>query len=162
MIADLMRTRKFWALLPFLALAAVMVAVTLFSLGAATSRPSPPLVYTKDTYDAERLVYVPGETLVYTASLTIAESGDVDVERGWRTRPGEARSLLCDGTPAPVLEDDPPPFSPGAVDNEVEGRITVRVPDLQPGDHWLISSVKGLGEAVTRVPVRIERPCPGG
>lgn len=148
-----------------LSLVVALLIGILFVFGVMLVRlaqpPAPPLTYTRDTYQPERVVYAPGETLVYTASLTVDRAGALELTRGWRTRPAEGRARLCNGENAPVIHDGPPPFSPGAVGTEVEGRIRVVVPDLPPGDYWLISSVikKDGGESLTRVPVRIERPC---
>jgi hypothetical protein len=122
-----------------------------------------PLEYTQTEYDPERPIYAPGETLVYTASLTIKRAGAIDLVRGWRIRPSDGRARLCNGDNAPVILDTPAPFSPGAVGNEVEGRVSVVVPDLPPGDYWLVSSVvkKDGGESLTRVGLSVVRPCGG-
>jgi DNA-directed RNA polymerase subunit K/omega len=86
-----------------------------------TAGPAAPLKYTRDIYCAERAqqlesgcgpaVYAPGETLVYTASLEIQRAGALELVRGWRTNPSEARPRLCNGENAPVIHDVPPPFS---------------------------------------------------
>ena len=123
--------------------------------------PAQPLQYTQDVYLAERPVYAPGETLIYTASLTVKRAGALDLVRGWRTRPANGRARLCNGDNAPIIHDTPPPFSIDAVGNEVEGAIKVVVPDLPPGDYWLVSSVakRDGGESLTKVPVTIRQAC---
>jgi hypothetical protein len=112
-------------------------------------------------------VYNHGETLVYTALLTVKQSGGLRVERGFRTV-GYARAQLCNGQTAPNIvpepKDQPAPFPPAAVGNDVEGQIRVEIPDLPPGIYWLTSSVYKIatgGEAVTTVRFRVTRPCPG-
>ena len=149
---------------PFVAVAVVMVVVLAVILVRLAQPPAPPLSYTQGEYTAERPIYAPGDTLVYTASLTIERAGAVQVVRGWRARQSAARVRLCDGTNAPVVQDTPPPFPPDAVGTEVEGRIEVPVPELPPGDYWLVSTVKkdDGGEAISKVGVIVERPCPGG
>lgn len=130
--------------------------------------PTPPLVYTDYTYAAERAVYAPGDTLVYTATLAVAREGRFDVRRGWRNRlPGpapkpEPLARLCDGTEAPTIDVARPAYTRDAVGATTEGQIAWPVPLLPPGDYWLISSAIKLdgGEAITRVPVTITRPCP--
>jgi hypothetical protein len=151
----------------------IAVGMLIYVVVLVTAGPRAPLKYTRDIYCAERsqqlengcgpAVYTPGDTLIYTASLTIERAGDIDLERGWRTNPAEGRPRLCNGTLAPVINEDPPPFSQGAVGNEVEGRIEVEVPDLPPGHYWLISSVINAdgGEALTKVPVLILKKCDG-
>lgn len=144
-----------------IAAAVVMLIVLVFASYRLVQPRAEPFTYTQDTYLAERPIYAPGETLVYTASLTIERAGAIALERGWRTRPGETRARLCNGENVPVIVDMPPPFSPGAVGTEVEGVIKVVVPDLPPGDYWLISSIskRDGGESLTRVAVTVTKPC---
>jgi hypothetical protein len=148
----------------FIILSAIGISI-LFVFGVMLVRlaqpPAPPLEYTQDIYQSERTIYAPGETLTYTASLTIKRAGVVDLVRGWRTRPAEGRARLCNGENAPIIAETPPPFSPGSVGTEVEGRINVVIPQLPPGDYWLVSSVlkRDGGESLTRVPVTIHQAC---
>jgi hypothetical protein len=159
-------------LLLYYTVATVAVGALLLVVGIAIARattppPAPPLAYTQNEYQPERSIYAPGETLVYTASLTVKQDGWPNVVRGFRVNPGETRARLCDGTFAKNIvvepEYQPAPFPPAAVGNEVEGRIEVPIPDLRPGDYWLTSSVfkaSGGGEAVTTVRFSVARACP--
>lgn len=155
-----------------LAIVATMaVGVLIYAYTVTRTPPDPPLKYTKKEYTPERgflAVYNPGETLVYTAALTVKQDGALEVVRGFRDEK-YGRSLLCDGTIAKNIvlkpEDQPAPFPPEAVGNDVEGQIRIVVPDLRPGLHWATSSVYKVatgGEAVTTVRFRVTRPCPSG
>lgn len=158
------------------AFAMLLLIITMVVI-SYSRKPSPPLAYTQVEYltDRSRIesgrtipgVYNPGETLTYTASLEVKQDGALEVVRGFRTDPGFARAQLCDGTTAknivPAPEDQPSPFPPAAVNNNVEGRIAVLIPDLKPGLYWLTSSVYKVatgGEAVTTVKFRVTRACP--
>jgi hypothetical protein len=146
----------------------VMLVIVVMAIVRLTRPPVAPLSYTEDAYQAERFVYAPGETLVYTAALKVARAGRFDILRGFRTYPAAQRARLCDGSFAKNIvappEDQSPPFPPDAVGNNVEGRIDVPVPELRPGEYWLTSSAQKAdgGEALTTVRFRVDRPCPGG
>lgn len=147
-----------------IAVATFIVVIVVALILVQREGAGPPLSYTEPEYAAERMVYAPGETLVYTASLTIARAGDIEeVERGFRTRPAAGRARLCDGAYAPLIETDPPPFPAEAVGTEVESRIEVPIPNLPPGDYWVISSAKkgDGGEALTEVAFSVLVSCDG-
>lgn len=150
--------------LPFVTVAMVMIAVLVIVIARIANPAAPPLRYTQDVYQPERAVYAPGETMVYTATLTVERAGAIHIVRGWRTLPGHARARLCDGSNAPVLQDTPPPFPPEAVDSEVEGRIVVTVPNLPPGRYVLVTSATkdDGGETVTQAPMEVRAPCLAG
>jgi hypothetical protein len=143
--------------------AIVAIGLLVYVLIRLTGGPAQPLQYTQSVYAAERPIYAPGDTMSYTATLTIERSGGVRLIRGWRTMPGAARARLCNGENAPVIEDVPPPFPASAVGHNVEGRVSVVVPDLPPGDYRLVSTVYKFdgGESLTEVPVRIIKLCDG-
>lgn len=133
--------------------------------------PQPPFTYTQREYQSERTngdaigVYAPGETLIYTASLRVDRDGYPEIIRGFRTYPREQRAILCNGKNArnihPPPEEQPAPFSFGAIGNDIEGQIQIPIPNLPPGEYLVNSSVskKDGGETVTRVRFVITRPC---
>lgn len=136
----------------------VVFGVFIFQLSRG---PAQPFEYTRDEYQAEHFIYAPGETLVYTPTLTVKRSGVFDTRRGWRTRPAAQRARDCAGNPIPPIVDNPPPFPPDAIDTDVETRVAVPVPNLPPGDYWLVSSVTKPdgGESITKVAFRVLTPC---
>jgi hypothetical protein len=142
-----------------------IIVTILVALGAFVYRltrgPGAPLTYTQAVYTPEQPVYAPGETMTYTATLEIERAGGIGLIRGWRTLPDAGRARLCNGENAPVIEETPPPFPASAVGQNVEGRISVTVPDLPPGDYALVSTVFKFdgGESMTEVHFRIIKPC---
>jgi hypothetical protein len=173
------------------ALVGVCVAVLAFAVFVSLARPRSSVDYTAYTYTTDRLVYAPGEQVTFFASLEVQQEGRFDVRRGWRQRlpeppptiwfqvkdwllpdwlvgdqqmpTPEPLARLCDGTPPRTIDDPRPAYTYSAEGSDTEGLIAVDVPELRPGDYWITNSaVNGIGgESVTRVAVRIERPCPG-
>jgi hypothetical protein len=173
------------------ALVGVCVAVLAFAVFVSLARPRSSVDYTEYTYPTSKPVYIPGEQVVFVASLEVQQEGRFDVRRGWRQRLpeppptlwfqvkdwllpdwlfgdqqmpiAEPLARLCDGTPAKIADEPRPAYTRTAVGSETEGQVAVAVPELRPGDYWITNSaVNGTGgESVTRVAVRIERPCPG-
>lgn len=141
----------------------VFGAVLVVALGLANAIPGeePPIHYTDQEYAADKAVYMPGETLIYTPTLVIKREGRTFFLRTFwdDTRDGAAR--LCDGSDAPQDE-----FSRnlprGIIGNARGGRqVTIVVPKLPPGSYRLLSSALkvGGGESHYEVPFRVERAC---
>ena len=147
--------------------ATAAVGVALFAVYAIVIRgPQAPLKYTQKEYQAERAVYAPGETLVYTATLTVKRVGALTLTRGYRisapgTKADFGRARLCNGTNAPVISEMVPPFPEGSLGVNVEGKVSVPVYDMPPGSYWLVSSVgkADSGESLTQVALTITKPC---
>ncbi len=152
-----------WTVIACIVGAAILFVV---GIGLVLRPPTPPFTYTQAEYQAERPVYAPGETLSYTASLTIDRAGAIEIIRGFRARPSSGRARLCNGQNATTFGknpgDEPPPFPPEAIGTEVEGRVNISIPELPPGDYWLISSAskKDGGESLTKVAFSITQKCP--
>ena len=144
--------------------AALCVGVALFAVYTLVLRtPVAPLTYVSPSYIADRQVYAPGDTLVYTPALTVERAGITQVTRSFWDVDKGSFALLCDGTPAPTLRNDPRVFPARAHGKAVANRVPIKIPNLPPGRYLVSSSaVKPTGdggEALSEVEFLIARPC---
>jgi hypothetical protein len=164
MIKKLMSaTKPYIPYFPFAIVAVVMIAVTIFALLRLAQPPEPPLHYTAAEYPAARPVYAPMETMIYTPTLIVKQEGRIDVLRSFWSRTLDSAALLCDGSPAPTIEARRN-LPAGTVGDIRGGRaVLVPIPNLPPGDYWLISSATGPGggQSVYQTPFRVVRACGG-
>ena len=123
--------------------------------------PEPPLHYTQAEYKAEKAVYAPGESMVYSPTLIVARAGRIDVLRSFWSRTKDANATLCSGVSAPTISVSR--NFPASVVGNVRGgaRVQLLIPPLPPGDYWLLSTATGAngGQGVYQVPFRVERAC---
>lgn len=149
---------------PYILIGALLLLI-LFVFVAVLIRiaqpPPPSLAYSAATYLPGKAVYLAGETMIFTPTITVQHPGIVDARRGWRTFPWDDRARLCDGTPAKIITSEPPPFPPSAVGKKIVLAISVPVPDLPTGDYKLVSTSfnKQGGETTLTVRVRVVGSC---
>jgi hypothetical protein len=140
-----------------------LLGVALVVLIATVARTPPQsITYSQAAYQSERAVYRAGETLVVTATLTVHQPGIADARRGWRTYPDGVRATLCDGTNAPNIVNEPPPFIAANVNTDIVIVLRIPVPALPPGQYQLVSASYNRqgGEAIFVVPFGVEGACP--
>lgn len=136
------------------ALGAALVCV--LGLYLALYQP-PPLQYSQRYYDPARPVYAPGETLSFTPTLQYRDWGAYTVRRTFNSRVTGTTAKLCDGTNAPP-HDIPFTLAFEVVGVYREPNTGEKVPNLPPGDYWLIGSVVGR-RAQYQVAFKIVQPC---
>jgi hypothetical protein len=155
------RSRPYIPYIPFALVAAVMISVTVFALFRLARPADPPIHYLAAEYTPDRTTYAPHETMVYTPSLKITKEGRVDVLRSFWNRTENTAATLCDGSSAPIITTTRN-LPAGMVGNVRGGRaVRIPIPNLPPGDYWLISSASGPGggQSVYQVPFSVVRHC---
>lgn len=158
-----MKSINWWVVLAGATLAGVLVLAVVFivRVTAPPAIPEPPLAYTQSEYAAERLVYLPGEQLVYTPTLRVARPGKVTVLRDFWNRDTNASAYLCNGEIAPSIGSTRN-LPASTKDTDRGSAVRVRVPDLQPGRYWIqVTATKDDGaESAYQVDFVVARPCP--
>ena len=144
--------------------AALCVGVALFAAYSLVLRkPQPPLTYTTPAYLPERQVYMPGETLVYTPSLTVERGGLTQATRSFWDVDQWNFARLCDGSDAGTIESPKRVFPARAHGRAIANRVPVKVPNLPPGRYLISSSAHketaNGGEALSEVEFLIATPC---
>ncbi len=154
-------TKPYVPYIPFAAVAIVMVAVVAFALFRLARPPEPPIHYTQEEYTPNKAVYEPGQSMVYSPTLVIRVPGRVNVLRSFWDRTNDRNAVLCSGQSAPVLQVSRnfPPTTIGNVRSS--GRVQLLIPDLPPGEYWLLSSASGPdgGQSQYAVPFSIRKEC---
>lgn len=126
-----------------------------------TLRP-PPIEYSADYYTPERVALAPGDTLIYTPTLTIAHGGYLKVVRGYWNIDQNQAATDCEGKIVPpiVMERSVPPLVAGVVRGNI---VKLVIPALPPGHYWLSSTAMGPtgGTASYLVGFSVVKPCNG-
>lgn len=123
--------------------------------------PAAPLEYTQHEYAAARTELAPGETLVYSPTLTIRAAGRIDILRSFWNADKGSDAVLCSGQPAPIIQISR--NRPRGVLNNFRGGavVSIPVPNLPPGHYLLLSSASGPGRGQSdyQVAFRVTKPC---
>lgn len=116
--------------------------------------PSAPLEYTAHDYAPARADLAPGDTLIYSPTLTVRAPGRIDILRSYWNVDTGTDAVLCSGQPAPIIEISR--NRPRGVLNNFRGGASVRlpVPNLPPGRYLLLSSASGPGRGQSEYQVR--------
>jgi hypothetical protein len=145
----------------YLVVVAGAVFVVVYALWNAL-QTEPPIHYTQATYEPNKAVYAPGETLIYTPSLQVAQEGWTDFLRTFWDATRDSSAKLCDGSDAPqdAFSRNLPR---GILGNARGGRaVSVVVPKMPPGDYILQSSAvkhSGGGQGYYEVKFSITQAC---
>lgn len=142
----------------------VMVSVLVLVVYTNTHReapPLPPIHYTQEDYYPDRAVYAPGDTLMYTPTLTINVGGRVDFLRTYWDDTRSQSARLCDGAFAP--QDAFSRNLPRGIIGNARGGMAVpyTVPKLPPGHYRILNSATkpSGGESDYEVPFEIIETC---
>lgn len=143
----------------------IVIYATVFYIGTLyTQPPAPPLAYTAKEYTPERLVYLPGDTMVFTPALSVKVVDTVQIVRGIRNAETHRQALLCDGTLSDVSSRIPAPYGFADLNAALEGPFPFPIPNLPPGRYELNNDVFSLhpsgGSAQYSVFFLVARPCP--
>lgn len=149
-------------LLPFIIVAVMMMLLLGVAIVRGLMPPEPPLAYMQAEYEPERRVLAPGQTLIYTPTLTVNHAGRVELIRSFWDVGRNQSAMLCDDTLAPSVEivRALPPLLHGVLRQQP---VRLPIPNLKPGTYLLVTSATNPegGEAVTQVPFRVTQRCNG-
>lgn len=123
--------------------------------------PEAPLHYTQAEYLPDKPVYTPGDTMTYSPTLVLRSGGRIDVLRSFWSRNQDRSATICSGQSAPVIQISR--NLPAGSVGDVRGgaRVRIMIPDLPPGDYWLLSSAVGPdgGQSLYQVPFSVKKEC---